>query len=335
VQTGDVSALLLTVGEPYAERALASIQRQTMPPAAVVAVRNVVPFHRALNQGAAQIGTPFFVQVDADMILDAGCFADLRAGVGERVGTVIGHLRDPLLGRVAGIKLFRTACFAEARFADSISPDTEFENAIARSDWRTIYAIKPPHGPALPAHVFGDHCPAYTPLYTFRKFQLLGARHRYRRAGASLRGMCRALRASGHEAALFALVGTAHGIFQATDRDRLEPFADGTDFQRLASLLARTPQRAVIVDELGDAGELDDSTAWRRGYRYGLLLARDGDRQSLAAICERLIDHGGALEWVAFVGVCQGLFADAYDEAQIERDFTLLNPITPKAYRRR
>ena len=77
VQTGDVTALLLTVGEPYAERALASIQRQTMPAAAVIAVRDVIPFHRALNQGAAQICTPFFVQVDADMILDVSCFADL------------------------------------------------------------------------------------------------------------------------------------------------------------------------------------------------------------------------------------------------------------------
>src|SRR4030095_11559049 len=167
---------------------------------------------RALNEGAAQIRTPFFVQVDADMILDVDCFADLRGCIAERVGTVIGHLRDPLLGRVAGVKLFRTACFADARFADSISPDTDFENAIARSDWRTVYALKPANEPRLPSHVFGDHRPDYTPLYTFRKFQLQGARHRYRRAAAALRTLCRNLRASSHDAALFALVGTAHGI---------------------------------------------------------------------------------------------------------------------------
>ena len=75
---------------------------------------------------------------------------------------------------------------------------------------------------------FGDHRPAYTPLYTFRKFQLLGARHRYRRAATSLRthvpGLCAR---AGTTQPSYALVGTAHGIFQPTDRDRLEPFADG------------------------------------------------------------------------------------------------------------
>ncbi|HSP95629.1 MAG TPA: hypothetical protein VL049_00095 [Candidatus Dormibacteraeota bacterium] len=43
----DVAVVALTLGEAYAERALASARRQTLPPAATVTVRDVSPFHRA------------------------------------------------------------------------------------------------------------------------------------------------------------------------------------------------------------------------------------------------------------------------------------------------
>src|SRR5688500_11923456 len=102
----DVTALVLSIGEDTTERAIASVQRQTLAVAETIIVRGISPFHRAFNHGARRIRTPFFMQVDADMILDETCVADLRRAMVDGVGMVVGHLCDPMLGRIVGIKLF-------------------------------------------------------------------------------------------------------------------------------------------------------------------------------------------------------------------------------------
>ena len=76
---GDVTAVVFTIGEPYLPRALASLERQSLPPAAIVRVEHVSPFHRAFNAGVARVRTDFFVHVDADIILDPTALADLVA----------------------------------------------------------------------------------------------------------------------------------------------------------------------------------------------------------------------------------------------------------------
>jgi cellulose synthase/poly-beta-1,6-N-acetylglucosamine synthase-like glycosyltransferase len=126
LRPNDVSAVVLTVGEPSTAEAIESLHRQTVPLRDIIVVRDVTPFHKALNAGAARVKTRFFVQVDADMILDPRCVAALRSGMHRRAGIVVGRLRDALTQDVVGIKLFRTVCFESTVFRDSISPDTDF-----------------------------------------------------------------------------------------------------------------------------------------------------------------------------------------------------------------
>ena len=114
----DVTALVLTRGESTIREAVNSLYHQTMPLRDIVMVRDVVPFHKAINAGAARVKTPFFVQVDADMILDAHCIAALRNAVRRDVGIVVGRLRDALIDQVVGVKLFRTQCFRTCSFRD-------------------------------------------------------------------------------------------------------------------------------------------------------------------------------------------------------------------------
>lgn len=337
VSAGDVTAVVLTVGEPSVSRALASVERQTPALADVVVVRGTVPFHRALNAGAAQVRTPYFVQVDADMVLDPTCCAALRACVGAHVGVVIGHLRDPLLGRIAGVKLFRTACVAAEPLPDSISPDTDFYTAIERRGWSTVYALRDPSGPSDPRHVFGDHQPDYTPRYTFRKFALLGARHRYRRAAVALQQLVQRLHASQHEAALVAVIGTAYGISLPTGTDLLAPCAADTDFDRLAQLLARGGAAAAPPAAVREVVALSVRDAWACGYRCGLDLQRDQAAAPLVAALRHLAaamaGERGTIAWVALVGLCHGLFADTFDAAVAANAFARLNPVLPKPYR--
>src|SRR5262245_15536075 len=119
----DVTALVLSLGEDYTERAIASVRRQSLPPAEIIVVRGISPFHRAFNSAVPRVRTEFFIQVDADMILDSTCIADLRRCISDKVGIVLGHLRDPLLGRVVGIKLFRKQCFDRVKLRDSLSSE--------------------------------------------------------------------------------------------------------------------------------------------------------------------------------------------------------------------
>jgi len=110
-QTNDVTAVVLTMGETTTRHAIDSLRRQIMRPREVIVVRGKAPFHKALNTGAAQVKTPFFVQVDADMILDPHCIAGLRGNMSRRTGIVVARLRDALMEQVVGVKLFRSKCF--------------------------------------------------------------------------------------------------------------------------------------------------------------------------------------------------------------------------------
>src|SRR4030095_8543618 len=151
----DVTAVLFTIGEPYADRAVASVRAQTVPVADLVVVGAAEsPFHRAFNAGARQARTEFFLQVDADLVLDPDCVEGLRACMRDETGLVTGRLRDPLLGRIGAVRLFRTACFERQGFPDTISPDTDFVAAIEAAGWRRLDALRHRPGPRELWHTF-------------------------------------------------------------------------------------------------------------------------------------------------------------------------------------
>jgi hypothetical protein len=324
----DVSAVVLSVGEPYTERARASVQRQVPPLADTILVRGVVPFHRALNTGAAQVRTPYFLQVDADMILDDTCCAALRACMSDGVGIVIGHLRDPMLGRVQGVKLFRTAGFAHTSVPDSISPDTDFSARLGAHGLHTIYALKLGDGTPELWHTFGEHRPDYTPLYTFRKHVVKGARFRYRRSRHAPRTWVRRLHASRHPLADFAIIGIARGILLPIEHDLLAPYERDDDFDCLERLL----EAKAGVDEpppgLNDLRHADARQAFERGYRYGIA-CRVRQAATFRSGLRHLAGDGSVTAWAALVGLSHGVLADSYDAVRVERLFTLFAEILP------
>src|ERR1700693_1475156 len=119
-----VTAVVLTTGEATTQQSMESLRGQSLSVDKTIVVRDVRPFHQALNAGAKQVTTPYFIQVDADMVLDRHCVATLRRAMKADVGMAVGLLRDALVRQVVGIKLFRTECFSNSEFRDYISPDT-------------------------------------------------------------------------------------------------------------------------------------------------------------------------------------------------------------------
>jgi hypothetical protein len=134
----------------------------------------------------------------------------------RRTGIVVARLHDVLIEQVVGVKLFRSKCFESEVFQNSISPDTDFANAIARRGWETVYIG------SLAADqwaTFGEHRPTYTFSYTYHKSLREGRRYRYRRSISRLRWHLGRLELSRNPSALVAQIGLAHGIFLNADWD--------------------------------------------------------------------------------------------------------------------
>jgi hypothetical protein len=321
-----VTAVLLTIGEPTLERARASVLRQTHAVSDIVVVDNVRPFHRAVNYGAARVKTPFFIQVDSDMVLDDDCVENLVGRFDDHVGSVLCHLRDPLYGRVEAIKMYRTQCFASGGLPDSISPDTDFHDRMRQQGWVTIYSLRYHDRDRRAWHTFGDHLPEYTQFFGYSRHALDGRRWHYRGNAAALRHHLEKLYASGHPAALISMVGLAHGLFLPGRTDLLSKYEADADFERIEALLARAPvgRRRPMLPALL-LPPLSVKATFRRCYRRGIRLAREGCRSDLEAELARIHSTVHPWSWLMQVGLCQGLFVDRFDRDRFERDWAQMS----------
>lgn len=304
----DVSAVLLTMGEPTTDRAREALEAQTIPLRELITVAGVSPFHRALNQGARQVNTSFFVQVDADMILDSDAVARLRSSVTDDAGIVVGKLRDAMIGEVVGVKLFRTACFARTSFRDSISPDTDFGSEITAGGWRTVeVSDAPPCG----ASTLGAHARDYPLDYTFQKFSIEGSRYRYRDHPGGFRWYLSRLNPSQHPSSAVAVIAACNGVFDCTRSDLLVPVdrADLTSFTRLQEFLAgngtAAPHQPTFV---GTVREQFDRT-----FRLGRELWERRAASAYLDLLARIRTRPVGTTWVAQLAFCRAPFADSAD----------------------
>ena len=318
-RVNDVTAVVLSRGEPTTQDAIESVNQQSLPVRDVIVVRDLAPFHRALNAGASQVKTPFFVQVDADMILDRHCVAALRRSMRPRVGMVVGRLRDALTGQAVGIKLFRTACFGETGFEDTLSSDTDFVDDIARAGWSTIYIGRLGNSWIT----YGEHRPDYTPAYTYRKYLLEGARYRYLQKPEGFRWHFGVLERSSHPSALIAQIALAQGLFLRESRDLLGIATRNDDFARIGEFISSN-QNGSAPGDLGLRPAVPMEELFGAYYRLGNALIAAGASQTFKR-------HIGSLNNVANdqiallskIGLCRGLSASDGDtsDAKITFDY--------------
>ena len=318
----EVSAVVLTVGEPFAERAIRSLATQSVPLHEQVVIAHVSPFSRAINEGARRVSTPYFVQVDADMILDPTCVEVLLRHMRPGIGIVAGELRDPLVGQVVGIRMFRTACFRDGGMPDSISPDTDFGERLTREGWCTLHVENPGAGPGTTRPTVGVHQPDYTPSYTHRKFLLEGARVRYRAASYGLMFLMDALDHSTHPLSLLARVAYLHGLFVPMAHDELKAPRHDQAAEALAALLAGPGRADELVAEVlpftqyARLGEI-----FRRfvavGAELGDAAAGETFREAFKRLCAPRADRRAL---VARIALAHGLLMPREDHARLSQD---------------
>ncbi len=322
----DVSAVVLTLGEPSTNRALVSLEHQTHRLAEVITVQGTRPWHTAMNEGVRRVRTPFLVQVDADMILDPDCVARLRKAARNDTGIVVGMLRDPLIGTVVGIKLFRTQCFDQLRMPDSISPDTDYGAMVHAAGWKIAHVGRYFYKRPRNWDTLGEHSPSYTPEYTYRKHLLEGCRFRYRRSIEGIRWHFSRLEMSAHPMAFIAQAGLANGMFLKARRDLLG-ISDAEWYPRCEELLRFFGSSPVTLKS--GTGTLEGPRAPRAAfdyyYRLGKRLFREND---LASLCSKLkalgLTRGDDLAWTRKIALLRGLAAKSADESSLDAEFDQL-----------
>ncbi len=324
----DITAVVLTIGEDTTDRAVESVKRQTVPAKEIVVIRDVTPFYAALNLAAAKVKTEFFVQVDSDMVLDDNCFEALRQCMQPNVGLAMGHLRDPLVGRISSVKMFRTSCFEQTCFRDSVAQDVDFRADIGRRGWATVYAINFHSGLSADCwHTFGEHRPNYDFHYTFCKYLVEGRRYRYRQELGGLRWHFRILRTSRHSAAMVARIAMAHGIFIDADTDLLKPYAQNEDFTWLAGFLETRGTRRVRATTLSLFLTWRPEAAFRKHYRLGIKLRRANAFPTFQRCLRSLGVSHDPLSWIAGVALSHGLFARDYREDSMASEYHKLEDL--------
>ncbi len=321
--SSDVTAVVLSIGEHTTKRAIDSLRRQTCRPAEIIKVENVVPFSRALNHGASQVKTPFFVQVDSDMILDKNCLEDLRRCMTEDVGVAVGTLRDPLMGRQAGVKIFRTWCFDTFRFNDSMSPDTEFCHQIGQAGWSVKYVLNQQHRDPQLWPAFGDHRPDYTPLYTYWRFRLLGTRYRYRPDLAAFKWRYEQLGKSRHRFATLARICFLHGLFFDAKNDMLRPFMPNACSKSLFEFMEGTgvDQSDHDIESFLAA---EPKQVFEAFFRLGVALKRRECYRGFQRCLSALNGCDGHSVWLARAALCHGIFPRDRDGTDAGREFEAL-----------
>ena len=316
----DVSAIVLSNGEAHTERALESLERQTLRPAEIIPVGpEVSPFYRAFDAGAAQVKTRFFVQVDSDMVLDGTCLQSLRDCMTGRVGMVSGLLRDPILTRIMGVQLFRSEAVRAITHTDSIVTESNFSTSLQQAGWVRICALNP-EKPGAERNTLGLHDPGYTPESTFSKFLVTGTQIRCRGVGKRGRSFLQQLLASQHRYSIIACIAAARGFTLALRDDILRPFPAHSESVFLETFLNQpdpSPPRRVPPIDLS-------LTDWRRLFEefasIGQELCRRCDPEAFVHTMRNLVQTPNLASFVALTGLCNGLFRD-FDEEDLRYDY--------------
>lgn len=277
-----IAAVMLTIGEPSAARAAASVRTQTAGIEEIVVVEGITPFHRALNQGAAAVSAPLLLQVDADMVLDPGCAEVLRAAMAPGVAIAVGALRDPLLGRLAGVKLFRTRSLVANPMADTVSPDVHFYRLLAERGWQTRCVTGDQRRGVL-TPTLGEHRPHYTPGYVFGTYSLLGSGYAQRGDRAALVWRFESLRASRHPLAPVARLALGHGVFVRVRRDAPKA-APNLAQARLLAMLAAQPSGAARAPEIASLLALPEDRRFEAFRSLGESLRTTSPTRLLACL---------------------------------------------------
>lgn len=137
--SAEVTVFVSTVGAPGFERCMAALEAQDCRFRLEV-IRNVAPMSRAFQKMLDDCKTPYYVQVDEDMVLVPHAIRELYEAIAqapEMVATLVRPLYDPHVGRcILGVKIYRHAIVARYPFADTLSCERDQNRRLEADGYR-------------------------------------------------------------------------------------------------------------------------------------------------------------------------------------------------------
>ncbi len=249
LESDSISALLLTLNEPFTFRARESLEAQTLPPREVVEMAGVSPFFRAFNTGVERISTTYFLQCDSDMQLDPECLEELFRGVEDDVGVVKGLLRDPLLGEIQGVNLFRTELCRRIPLQNISHCETLQVKKFEELGWRKVVLEK-----SLGTH----RTDLSDPIYNFERFRLAGFKSKARNQLKNLTDRLFRLRAKVDDPLVPPLIAAMLlGVSEERQSDGLTQRSNSAGLRRWTELdsdgaLTRSVRARIASEEWSD-----------------------------------------------------------------------------------
>lgn len=220
----DVSALLLSLGEPTTQCAHRALLNQTVALDRIVRIEGVSPFSKAFNLGVSRISTEYFLQCDADMVLKPECVEVLLDAMACEYALVFGYLRDPLLGSVQGVKLFRTSVCRDFPLKPLAHCESQQLEDWSAAGWKFLKLTR----------CLGTHrTDRSNSVYNFERFRRIGFKTRVRRGWKDLTNRLTKLRKRADDPAVPSLVAAAlSGAFEQRSGDILTPAVDSPGLLR-------------------------------------------------------------------------------------------------------
>ena len=177
--TKDVTAFVTSVGAPTFEACLERLRQQDCTFTMRI-IDHVAPMNVAFQRMVDECRTPYYVQVDEDMLLYPHAVRTLVepiSGAPRDVAMAVADLYDVHLERcINGVKIFRHAIIRRYRFENRDRFESALLVRLARDGYQTL---RTPFGAApVDGRTLGLHGVRWTPQSLYERYLTLGRRRR-------------------------------------------------------------------------------------------------------------------------------------------------------------
>lgn len=167
----DLTIFIITTDEPSFESCKQSIELQMDDSMCLKVISNTFPMWRAFQRMLDECDTPFFVQVDADMLLYQRTVEFLKHSItkaSENTAIVVGWLWDVDVERpILGVKIYNHKICVNFPYEDSVSCEMTQLDRMKKHGFTLDVLDLPKNSETC----FGLHYPSQTPEMAFRRWE--------------------------------------------------------------------------------------------------------------------------------------------------------------------
>ncbi|NOS78022.1 MAG: glycosyltransferase [Nitrospira sp.] len=245
--TPSTTVFVLTVDDPAFQSCMDALDKQEGHPCKVDIIRNVSPFSAAAQEMMTRCTTPYFIQVDEDMVLHPDAVSRMERQIAQapsEVGMICFHLYDEDREcPIQGVKIYRTELLRRVSFQDLKASEMNLLDQMGEQGIRWV----------LHPDILGRHGTTYTPESIYRRYKTMYEKdiRQWNLLTSDIHKKAHKFRETGDMLQLFALLGAAHGIIDAPrvpDREKDARAYNLKELEIFGRLFKNTPPISQTYD---------------------------------------------------------------------------------------